>query len=516
MSDDALPDAVPTFQDSAPAPAPDKRRSFLQWLAIPAVPVVWLWRRRPVILSSLDDLRRYSVNIVILFAIVLLGYATWRATFESLIVVEPIAIPKSLQDHGYTAATVAQRLIDQVHVINDAASTKKGRTAIGSESHFASLASLQLPAAGFSFRSLISTLRNLLGVTDSKIGGEILATSSDEKKRPDSESYVLLLRVEHRGTRTVRKIAGSGIDDLMAKAAQPAVEILDPYVLVAYHYATYDWRKAEPLAELVSLTAEKDTAKWALLIRGHLRARRGDPAGAIAFYKEAIALDALFMLAYTTWAYALMEDNKPDEAIKVLETAETINSKSASIYIGWGDALLVLKKPAEAMKKFERALRIDPKGNYALIGIASALQAQNKDGEARKKCWAAQIVYRSPEAYFSCGLMYDRMGDTEAALDAFRKAATLQPRHLYAHIAIGSIHANKKEFAAAADRYKRAMEIDPGNVMVLMAWGTLYALMNAFNEAIEQLEAANRVSPRPHLDSWIQQVKVYRDRGGAP
>lgn len=475
----------------------------------------WSWRKIHGFLESLEQARRYGVNVLVLLVVALVLYATYRATVDTITIVEPISVPKALEEQGYTAAIVAQRLMDQIHAINDSALTKKARTRIGSESDSASLASIQLPAAGFSFRSLIGTLRGLRGTTDSKIAGEIVIRSTDEKNKPTS--LALLLRMEHYGKRTVQEIHGTGVDDLLLNAAGPAIEVLDPNVMVAYYYATLELKKAETLAETVSLTADKDTAKWALLHRGLLRMDMHDPVGAIEFYTQAKALDPKFAPAYTAWAFALLAMEKHNEAIDILKGVVAIDSRSTQAYVAWGDALLRLEKPAEAIEKFKQALEVNPRAESARVGQAHALIEQGHADEAKEICRSVLLLHRTAEAVYACGAVYARLGDVDLAEKAYRQAIAMQPRLISGHTGLARLHMRKGEFAVALHKYEYATILDPQNVDAFEAWAAAHMIMSEFDKAVEKYEVVIRIVPRhPWARVWAQKAKEYRDRGLVP
>jgi hypothetical protein len=162
----------------------------LMAIAVSALP--WLLDRTP---KSLDDLRKLAINVLVVAAIGLIGFTVYRAYDERLAIVEPITIPKSLEEQqGYTGIIVARQLIDRVEHINATARTRVARVRVGQESQFASLSSLQVPSSGLTLQTFVSLLRTVFGRQDERIGGEITIKQSDE---PSSRAvYQLLLRFD--------------------------------------------------------------------------------------------------------------------------------------------------------------------------------------------------------------------------------------------------------------------------------------------------------------------------------
>lgn len=147
-----------------------------------AVALGWLWKNRPSPLKSFDDTRRFAVNFLLATTIALLIFVIAEATFDKSPLVEPISVPKPLEEVGYTGTVIAQRLIDEIHVVGKQAKTSKNRVLFKDESRVDSLASLQLPSSSFSVRSVVSMMRSALGIRDNKIGGEITIVPGEDRK----------------------------------------------------------------------------------------------------------------------------------------------------------------------------------------------------------------------------------------------------------------------------------------------------------------------------------------------
>src|SRR5437868_12943942 len=98
-----------------------------------------------------------------LFAMaVVLVVATAKAVFGTHIVIEPISVPKKLEDDGYSGAVISWKLLEEVRSISQSgnrlhvgkSSIQPGeRVSFRSEDDFASLTTIQVPSSSVTLRS---------------------------------------------------------------------------------------------------------------------------------------------------------------------------------------------------------------------------------------------------------------------------------------------------------------------------------------------------------------------------
>ncbi|WP_074745922.1 tetratricopeptide repeat protein [Nitrosospira multiformis] len=69
----------------------------------------------------------------------------------------------------------------------------------------------------------------------------------------------------------------------------------------------------------------------------------------------AIDIKEKYAPAYNGWGNALLNLNRPEEAIEQYEKAIYIDKEYVPAYNGWGNALQKLNRPEEAKEKFREA-----------------------------------------------------------------------------------------------------------------------------------------------------------------
>ncbi len=100
-------------------------------------------------------------------------------------------------------------------------------------------------------------------------------------------------------------------------------------------------------------------------------------------YRDAIKRDPKFLPASLKLAALLQQQNKVEDSMTVLRTAEEAGAPPAVLQLAWGEALIVAKEPDKAEEIFQKALESDPKSMSARLGVAAALEAQGKLAEAK-------------------------------------------------------------------------------------------------------------------------------------
>ena len=478
---------------------------FAKWL-LTTVAVSALRRLLSHMPKSLDDLRKLAINVLVVAAIGLIGFTVYRAYDERLAIIEPITIPNSLEDqHGYTNTIVARRLIDKVEHINATARTRVARVHVGQESQFASLSSLQVPSSGLTLQTFVSLLRTVFRRQDERIGGEITIKQSDEL--PSRTVYQMLLRFDierntsHRSGRMterrrfVKTLESPKVSDLIERSAEAIVENVAPDVLASYLYSTRNWKDLDKLLDRLVESPTPRIQRGAATLRGMRLLEKCDVKGALAFLKTAVDLDrdsafarikygdALVKanrpeeaikefehaidlnpgpLAYSSWAKALVRQSKADDALKLLEQAQTSVGKDPRIYRTWGDILSEKRMYKEAAEKYRIAVALDPELWTAYDHWGTALLADgDPTGAIEKFRLAIETEGRAPEPHYHLFNALFHQQDVTGMIKAFRHAAIAIEEHGDQLSAMADDLARYPDLSTASQMMKTVMKIAP-------------------------------------------------------
>jgi tetratricopeptide (TPR) repeat protein len=193
---------------------------------------------------------------------------------------------------------------------------------------------------------------------------------------------------------------------------------------------------------------------------------KGDLVGAAADYQKVVdlsttgemaAVDAGLARAYYGLGAVALKQDKPQEAVDLLEKALAIKRTDADTMNLLGAAYVKTGQPDKAIKALEQAILFVPlgwaepyqtlsaaytaKGETELAEWASAMaQAQSGDtAGAAKRLEALKDGKAGLDARVSLGLMAEKAGDTAAAADWYRGALELDAQSRAAQLGLGRV-----------------------------------------------------------------------------
>lgn len=181
----------------------------------------------------------------------------------------------------------------------------------------------------------------------------------------------------------------------------------------------------------------------------------------------------------TALAYLAMARGNEKEAATRFAIALQIDPAYVPALVGRGQALLELDRVPEALASFEAALAKDP-GLTDLRSRVEVLRFRStQDTLARAKAAAdaqrwdvakaayLQAIAASPDSAFlyrELASVEQRAGQTQEAIDHYKKAIELDPSDARSLAALGTIVEGQGDVVAALDYYERARAIDLGEV----------------------------------------------------
>jgi tetratricopeptide (TPR) repeat protein len=255
---------------------------------------------------------------------------------RDVVTIEPIEVPKTLSDNGYSPEVASHRLRDALNAYADQA-TYLGDEGTNLNSNFGVFAAdnasipsnldlniaardelpdVVVPQIGLSLGAIVSSIRSVLHTTGHAVSGEL--TLRDRK-------YALRVRVDGRQVFS-SDYDTENPDDLMTKAAPRVMDIMRPSVNAMARYRVQEEEGLLKADEIIAHYDESDiNVHWAYILKGN---------------------DALKNLNY-------------GEAERMFSKANSLNRNSEQPYIQLGVALLRQAKPEQAIEQFRRVIAIN-------------------------------------------------------------------------------------------------------------------------------------------------------------
>lgn len=323
------------------------------------------------------------LTIPLVGALGLLGYSVYSGPE---IVFEKVPVPHALEDQGFTSEVVTRHLTDSVRRIGDQAKS----TLHSVDVDFGQTDRSMLALSDYlHLTPILDALRQMGGLVPYHFAGELVMVGNEVEFRLRAFPRDGQIRdIRHRGP----------IDEvprIIESVATDAMMVIDPYLV------TLSVRRAEERA------GSKDFPRTMEYIGKAFVATRPDE---------------LFLL-HNLWARTLLLQNKPAEAMRVIEQGIQSRPDYSSLYVTKGLILAAQDKTEEAISTFDHGLSLNPRMGDVYVALGKALDrlGRTDEGIARLR---RGIEMRPDDSanYQMLGTLLNKVGRKEEALVAFRQA----------------------------------------------------------------------------------------------
>jgi tetratricopeptide (TPR) repeat protein len=519
-----------------------------------------LQRRLPEWLLSLEGPRKFAINGLLIIVSVLGSGVVLKDALKHVAIIDTISVPKDLEADGYTPATMGQRIIDAVTQISrDAAMTRRigiytlsevdplepesadyespGRGHSWDSASAFTLTSdeplkkYDVSVGGLSLTTVILQLRELFGVSDTRISGEITAEhpsaagvgGKDEKSPP--KKFSIRLRISDKGQVPYEAEATDKLETLVEQAALKLVERFQPLDAAYYSYCKRDYDNALRIVRAYLAEQTKNERQWASNLLGLIeharyeydeaRAEKGYD-NAIAVFTEVRTSDPKFAPALYNLSFVLIDKGKKHlkdedsevarallsqayevarEGIAIDEAADRTARERAVGYASAGRALRFLGQLESALRYFDRSIGADPTFMYAYFSQGAIHNEREAHDNAIARYQLATEINPSAQIFTRAGAYLRKYERHVDSIPMFQKAADLKPSaNAYAYWGMALRASGRPE--EARDRFQRAIETDPSNPNGYNQLGLMYLEQQKWDEAVENFSQAIRLSPQ--------------------
>ncbi len=215
-------------------------------------------------------------------------------------------------------------------------------------------------------------------------------------------------------------------------------------------------------------------------------------------------------------AEASIDKKDYDAAEKSLRDAI---AQDANNFRAWFDLAFVLNatgKNTESIEAYRKSVAANPTLFESNLNLGLML-ARNGDPEAEKFLRAATLLKPSSShpadetvrAWLALG-HYLEKSSPQRAVEAFKAAATLQPKNVAPHLAAAAALEGTKQYAAAETEYNKAAELDPKSPEALAGLVNIYQMNGRLPEAEAALRKYVAVVPQNDPQNAIAQAQLGR------
>lgn len=423
-----------------------------------------------------EPLRKLVVNIGILAAIIFGAPAIYKAATKPNFIIRDIAVPSALADRGFTSDVIAQQILDHIAEVDATAGSKKEKAEISGFDLQSTMPDITLPVGGISIGAVVAEVRQLLGVKETKITGEIVieVPGNDDKGAPPQ--YGLRLRIAGEGPIYRSSAPDADIGKLVDAAAKQVMRKYDPINLGYFYFRQRDYRSAYDMTEVALADPSPDNDPWAFTMRGLIARERGHLEDAALQVREAIKRSPTFWLGYVNLADLLRLSNRLDEAEAAARKAIELAPKEQEGYATLALIHMDRGKKDDALKEMQKGVdldRSDPKGHLQLGRLLARME---KFEAAIESCRASAVLNPTAEPFVHSADASRSLNRHADVLAFLKQATSAEPQNPQAWIALGEAELDRNETGPGRTALEKAIAVDPKSAVTLVrvanAWQT--------------------------------------------
>jgi len=212
-------------------------------------------------------------------------------------------------------------------------------------------------------------------------------------------------------------------------------------------------------------------------------------AEAEAEYRQACALEPDHPQAIGLLADCLLKQNRPSEALALLDPYCAKHAENVRALNSRGLALMALDRPVEAAAAFSHAVRLAPEAADPLANLGLAVTNLGRPEEGLTYFLGA--VQRDPrhvEALSNLGVGLREKRDLDGAIHCLRRALALAPERAALWNNLATALDELGERAQAVEAYRRCLALDPGYAPVRCNLGMSLLAQGLFEEGFAAYE----------------------------
>ena len=225
---------------------------------------------------------------------------------------------------------------------------------------------------------------------------------------------------------------------------------------------------------------------------GVVLAEVGEDERAIQHLRLAVELEPALVKAQFNLANALARRGSYDEAVNTYRQLLEIDSSHLEARSRLGTALAQAGRLEEGTVELRQVVERDPGDARARLNLGVALaEAGDLQGAIAQHL---AVLDLNPEAgrlaltHFNLGTFYKRTGDSELAIESYRRVLEQDPNLAAAHFDLGELLSRSGRVVEALTHYERASEIRPDHGIARLRAASMMMRLERFADAKGFLE----------------------------
>ncbi|CAO3435898.1 tetratricopeptide repeat protein [Azospirillum endophyticum] len=192
-------------------------------------------------------------------------------------------------------------------------------------------------------------------------------------------------------------------------------------------------------------------------------------------YRRILVIEPARAEALHRYGLLVAQLGRLEEADRLLGWTSASAATDAEAAVNHGKILRALQKPESAVRRFRQALVLNPALLTTMEGLGHAERENGNTTEAAQAYGRAALLGAGPAVLHQWGAALDHNGLAEAAVEALRRSARLDPTVPSVAIRLAGILHRMGRDEDAAGWYRRALVLQPGHGGAYVALSTIAA-----------------------------------------
>lgn len=238
----------------------------------------------------------------------------------------------------------------------------------------------------------------------------------------------------------------------------------------------------------------------------------GDIAGAESVLRELLQAQPQNAAALNALAVLVLAQNRPLDAITLLEQALRLRPDAPVLHCNLANALRRAGRADEALAHAQRAVAARPDDQQGLAALASAYIALRQFARAREVVTKlVPLAPDNPDAWLSKATLDLEDHDAAGAIAAAQRAFEIVPNNVGAYVLLarGLLAAGRPD--EALDAHRRAVDLAPDVWDVTFEFGQMLRDLGRFEEAQDAFRRCLKIDPAREV-AWTSLTEVKRFR----
>ena len=304
-----------------------------------------------------------------------------RAVTSDSVVVEPLKVPNTFEEFGFSSEVATARLLDEIsNYSRTQSSSAKERVSVLGKSDDNEID--KLGAKSSDVKVIQDLIQEALGIQKHRITGDITYTQDPEDKSPAGRTYHIRLR-KLPGNATLLDMTAKGSpQEVLQQTAMGMMEVFDPHIAASIYWRNRDEANALRMIEVVLNNDNPNDDKYSLNLRGYIHVSHKELDAAWTVYQKLQALDAKFAPGHILGSWIHLERKEYPQAIAEADRTIELAPDRYWGYFSKARALRDSKQPELALGMFKQALTLKPDAPAPYLQAASFYKSQNLTQDA--------------------------------------------------------------------------------------------------------------------------------------